>query len=1078
TTKKIYQCEEGTHQFTIGCDAVVDTFDISVSLNSDEFKWFSSAYYIDSDGNIGEKLPVPMTLYDYAENKDDIGDDSVTRSVLLRIWAEPSYSNLPDTETGSVFRGGFPVTPSSDGELYSRALHFTGEKPHIILSSIRTFDATTDIEWNSDSNTWDIELLVQEGLGHFIITSRRSMNFSYNTISACSFLMGDPSWTATTSSNSESWCAVTDTSSFDTTVQTDFTFLCSPFMDRHCIGLPVPTSSLRGIVSQSSFQYFVTTSMRFEVLPAPSTITASSPAAQHLSFIPRGAIGIATTPSDPLDLSTVMPLARGVLIQSVDSDGSGVYFSIDNQTLILLPLTDDTSKDWVPITGLTPRHVLDRDGRWTTTNSMIAAVGCNVSESGDCSVSWLNVGDSEVLHTLDHNLTQDNIDEEGALVPLANDATLDLSSESLSVLGSAHIKHISTCVISTTNVSIILCTFHGSDNATYFGEIELTAQNKDGTAAAASLEQCTKISSSEVDYTISTFLEGGQDLILHPMEIDGGPLYLSTVQGVGKTELNILYRDGTQFDTSIEYIESIQANRHGLVVMKSNEGKLFAGDFINGIFYEIHSPISDSSSIHLRFGSGGERLEFLQWNTDSASVSGEKQQYVIPFTYLTFTSELMLQQYPSNNRSTLPLTCPMSRMDVSEVPFSIHLDYCDDEESFSISTISKSATPIWVSVIYPSTLDAPSASHSLQLVSDNSKAIAISTSHYEISNSKNENMCGAYRFVTNIFSPGCTVWLNMQRSISLSSILSTAAIYSATDYDTKVVTTTELETVHEGFFSLPSFSTVSPVVSIRAGCPPGRHIRVSGVTFDSSQCPDFASGGSKHSLVSSSGKIDSLLTKSFLDSQLVDPDITEYDVAEFGCPISVYHGVESYLPTIELWDGSDKIRDVSAEFIIWEVQGRTDWETLITCQEAGCSYPAQSMKTVWDAFDHPTITDPTGRDMWDFWDREVYESCNTEDLKGAMASLDQSYPFLSADGGNGIAFNNIGNDGTFLFSVKVIDPEYTVCELETYLGMDVYGAPLSGTVNVIVILSITAICIGGLFVSFLLSRKRNSSLDG
>ncbi|GKT32495.1 Dynein axonemal assembly factor 6 like protein, partial [Aduncisulcus paluster] len=80
TTKKIYQCEEGTHQFTIGCDAVVDTFDISVSLNSDEFKWFSSAYYIDSDGNIGEKLPVPMTLYDYAENKDDIGDDSVTRS--------------------------------------------------------------------------------------------------------------------------------------------------------------------------------------------------------------------------------------------------------------------------------------------------------------------------------------------------------------------------------------------------------------------------------------------------------------------------------------------------------------------------------------------------------------------------------------------------------------------------------------------------------------------------------------------------------------------------------------------------------------------------------------------------------------------------------------------------------------------------------------------------------------------------------------------------------------------------------------------------------------------------------------
>ncbi|XP_015279903.1 PREDICTED: desumoylating isopeptidase 2 [Gekko japonicus] len=67
----------------------------------------------------------------------------------------------------------------------------------------------------------------------------------------------------------------------------------------------------------------------------------------------------------------------------------------------------------------------------------------------------------------------------------------------------------------------------------------------------------------------------------------------------------------------------------------------------------------------------------------------------------------------------------------------------------------------------------------------------------------------------------------------------------------------------------------------------------------------------------------------------------QYDEGAFGCPIDVYYG-DPFRPLVMLYDGDTFINIVESEYVLWEMNGRTDFFYNATMNEAQCSRYAQN----------------------------------------------------------------------------------------------------------------------------------------
>ncbi|XP_020603543.1 uncharacterized protein C1orf101-like [Orbicella faveolata] len=131
------------------------------------------------------------------------------------------------------------------------------------------------------------------------------------------------------------------------------------------------------------------------------------------------------------------------------------------------------------------------------------------------------------------------------------------------------------------------------------------------------------------------------------------------------------------------------------------------------------------------------------------------------------------------------------------------------------------------------------------------------------------------------------------------------------------------------------------------------------------------------------------------------------------------------------YDGETFVKEVDVNYIMWEQHGRAGYKYSATMKEAGCISEAQS----WEKMIRGSTQEET---MESAWSKENYQSCFQQNSPLSVANLDQPYEILnSSEASSHIVWSDVG---TFVFTLKVIDPDFSFCNLTMEFGVQVYGA--------------------------------------
>lgn len=234
---------------------------------------------------------------------------------------------------------------------------------------------------------------------------------------------------------------------------------------------------------------------------------------------------------------------------------------------------------------------------------------------------------------------------------------------------------------------------------------------------------------------------------------------------------------------------------------------------------------------------------------------------------------------------------------------------------------------------------------------------------------------------------------------------------------------------------------VQYISTIRVGCPPNRHIRIRTPTT----CSSYSAEEDR-----------AFVTPSTLDaaSALGVPE-TQYSYGLFGCHFSVYHQTTGWKPIVDLYEGDKFIREMDGDYVIWELAGRSDFTYNATVSDVKC----KTRPTFWRDIDDGS------------WDPEDTKNCYDESV-GEAFSGGSTYPVLNNTGSNYIKFSPTGDDGQFLFRLRVIDPDYSYCHLEAYFALSVFGAPLDTLTALLVVFSSVVVIVLILVASYFHYRSK------
>ncbi|KAJ7365295.1 hypothetical protein OS493_005399 [Desmophyllum pertusum] len=233
------------------------------------------------------------------------------------------------------------------------------------------------------------------------------------------------------------------------------------------------------------------------------------------------------------------------------------------------------------------------------------------------------------------------------------------------------------------------------------------------------------------------------------------------------------------------------------------------------------------------------------------------------------------------------------------------------------------------------------------------------------------------------------------------------------------------ETASDVLFRIEAFSEDQTCVTLKAetnvtvGCPLSRHLILRGKPI---RCDGFKN----YSFVIPSYQ----QKRIFSANREVSDKTVEYDLLKLGCPYSVQNN-KAFKPGIDLYDGETFVKEVDVNYVLWEQHGRTGYKYSATMKEAGCISEAQSWEKMTKAMQVPS--------MESAWNKENYQSCFKESSNDpvAAANLDQPYEILnSSQAASHIVWYDVG---TFVFTLKVIDPDFSLCNLTVEFGVQVYG---------------------------------------
>ncbi|XP_067029253.1 cation channel sperm-associated auxiliary subunit epsilon-like isoform X4 [Acropora muricata] len=206
--------------------------------------------------------------------------------------------------------------------------------------------------------------------------------------------------------------------------------------------------------------------------------------------------------------------------------------------------------------------------------------------------------------------------------------------------------------------------------------------------------------------------------------------------------------------------------------------------------------------------------------------------------------------------------------------------------------------------------------------------------------------------------------------------------------------------------------------TVTVGCPPFRRIFPRGK-------PSSCDGFQNFSFIIPRGQRKDI----FLEGHDTSDKLVDYDLEQLGCPFKRLKN-EPFKPVIDLYDGELFLDEVDANYVLWEQQGRAGFEYSATMKEthskascyksvcstqAGCVREAQS----WELM----IKSMQGTNKEAAWSKQNFRSCFEDPPSEPVIpeNLSQAYEIMNSSSLSHIVWTD---DGIFIFTLKVIDPEF------------------------------------------------------
>nr|XP_044988980.1 cation channel sperm-associated protein subunit epsilon [Jaculus jaculus] len=212
------------------------------------------------------------------------------------------------------------------------------------------------------------------------------------------------------------------------------------------------------------------------------------------------------------------------------------------------------------------------------------------------------------------------------------------------------------------------------------------------------------------------------------------------------------------------------------------------------------------------------------------------------------------------------------------------------------------------------------------------------------------------------------------------------------------------------------YSKVCPVplkvFQIAVGCDVNKHILVRGFSSITCRHRDFSY----------------IIDKSYLRQRPSKNLKVLYDWAKYGCPLKL-NFKQKFQPVLELHDGNGYVRDVTANFIMWEIHGRDDYNYNNTMKQSGCLNEAQTWKKMTMLYQNLSLDD--------VWGPQNYKPCFSYAI-GKPGDLNQPYEIMNLTNNNYVYWP-MDHSGMYVFRVKILDPNYSFCNLTATFSIETYG---------------------------------------
>eukprot|EP00842_Homolaphlyctis_polyrhiza_P000046 jgi/Hompol1/1041/HPOL_004442-RA len=191
-----------------------------------------------------------------------------------------------------------------------------------------------------------------------------------------------------------------------------------------------------------------------------------------------------------------------------------------------------------------------------------------------------------------------------------------------------------------------------------------------------------------------------------------------------------------------------------------------------------------------------------------------------------------------------------------------------------------------------------------------------------------------------------------------------------------------------------------------------------------------------------------------------------YNCTKYGAPVTVYYG-DYYMPVFDVFDGTKYVATVNADIGLWEYNGRTSFTFNTTAVAAGCRIKAQT----WTQMASLLPSDPSNA-----LTSTNYVACYSSSLAYTLSGNDQyaAYTFINQTNYNALLWTD-GLGGYYMFKARVLDANYSYCDLTADFAINVVGTPLNWGIQVGIVMGLVTLGIGLLSISYLDYAKKQKA---